>query len=116
MIAGGPRRPAGGGRARAAATMHNENCSHLKPPPLDLSQLPRRRAAHVASVTGHGDGDAIARRLRELGFVAGERVEVVAVGPFSSEPLLVQVGYTRFALRRSEAARVQLRDDAQAPA
>jgi ferrous iron transport protein A len=56
--------------------------------------------------------DAIARRLRELGFVAGERVEVVATGPFGAEPLLVQIGYTRFALRRSEAARVMLCADA----
>ena len=33
------------------------------------------------------------------------------MGPVGREPLLVQVGYTRFALRRSEAARVQVRDD-----
>jgi ferrous iron transport protein A len=36
-------------------------------------------------------------------------VEVVAAGPFGAEPLLVQVGFTRFALRRVEAARVRLR-------
>ena len=53
----------------------------------------------------------IARRLRELGFVSGEEVTVLAMGPVGREPLLVQVGYTRFALRRSEAARVQVRDD-----
>ena len=53
--------------------------------------------------------DAVARRLRELGFVAGEDVEVVAAGPLGAEPLLVQVGFTRFALRRAEAARVRLR-------
>lgn len=51
-------------------------------------------------------GDAIARRLRELGFVNGEPVRVVATGPIGSDPLLVQIGFTRFALRRSEAARV----------
>jgi len=53
--------------------------------------------------------DVIARRLRELGFVSGEQVEVVAYGPMGAEPILVQVGYTRFALRRSEAARISLR-------
>jgi len=53
--------------------------------------------------------DAVARRLRELGFVAGEEVEIMAVGPLGAEPLLVQVGFTRFALRRIEAARVRLR-------
>ena len=35
--------------------------------------------------------------------------ERVAAGPLGAEPLLVQVGFTRFALRRAEAARVRLR-------
>lgn len=73
---------------------------------LNLSELPRRTAALVERVEDQMPNDAIARRLRELGFVQGERVEVMAAGPISAEPLLVQVGFTRFALRRSEAARV----------
>jgi ferrous iron transport protein A len=76
---------------------------------LKLSELPRRTAATVESVDDQIANDTIARRLRELGFVSGERVEVVAAGPLSAEPLLVQVGYTRFALRRSEAARVRVK-------
>lgn len=76
---------------------------------MKLSELPRRTAATVETVDDYTANDTIARRLRELGFVAGERVEVMAAGPISAEPLLVQIGYTRFALRRSEAARVQVR-------
>ena len=75
---------------------------------LKLSELPRRIAATVDRVEDQMPNDAIARRLRELGFVRGERVEVMAAGPLSAEPLLVQVGFTRFALRRSEAARVRV--------
>ena len=75
---------------------------------LNLAELARRVEARVESVRELAPNDAIARRLRELGFVAGERVEVVAAGPFGAEPLLVQIGFTRFALRRSEAARVIL--------
>jgi ferrous iron transport protein A len=52
--------------------------------------------------------DAIARRLRELGFVKGEDVRLVARGPIGGEPLLVQVGFTRFALRISEARRIDI--------
>ena len=37
-----------------------------------------------------------------------------AAGPIGAEPLLVQVGFTRFALRRSEAARIRLRNGAAA--
>ena len=75
---------------------------------MTLIDLPRRTLAVVDSVQDHGSNDNIARRLRELGFVAGEPVQVVAQGPFGAEPLLVQVGYTRFALRRAEAARVRV--------
>ncbi|KAF1696680.1 ferrous iron transport protein A [Pseudoxanthomonas jiangsuensis] len=76
--------------------------------PVTLSELPPRTPVIVESVDDSQPNDPIARRLRELGFVAGERVEVVARGPFGAEPLLVQVGYTRFALRRAEAARVRV--------
>ena len=75
---------------------------------LKLTELPRRAAALVEAVDDLMPNDAIARRLRELGVVNGERVEVMAAGPFSAEPLLVQIGYTRFALRRAEAARVRV--------
>ena len=75
---------------------------------MKLSELPRRTAATVDTVEDQAPNDAIARRLRELGFVRGERVEVMATGPVAKEPLLVQVGFTRFALRRSEAARVRV--------
>jgi ferrous iron transport protein A len=83
---------------------------------LKLSELPRRTAATVDTVEDQAPNDAIARRLRELGFVRGERVEVMAAGPVSKEPLLVQVGFTRFALRRSEAARVRVSLDGVVPA
>ncbi len=62
----------------------------------------------VGEVEEAHSADPIARRLRELGFVNGEPVRVVACGPIGGDPLLVQIGFTRFALRRSEAARVRL--------
>ena len=76
---------------------------------MTLTELARRTPAIVDAVEERTPDDPIARRLRELGFVAGEEVVVVAAGPFGAEPLLVQVGFTRFALRRAEAARVHLR-------
>ena len=76
---------------------------------MTLTDLPRRTPAIVAAVEDTAANDAISRRLRELGFVAGEEVEVIAAGPLGAEPLLVQIGYTRFALRRAEARRVRLR-------
>jgi len=71
-----------------------------------LSELPRGAAAVVESVESTQASDSIAKRLGDLGFVKGEAVRIVANGPFGAEPLLVQIGYTRFALRRAEAARI----------
>lgn len=71
-----------------------------------LSELPIRALATVDSVEQRSDSDRIAERLRDLGFVSGEPVRIVATGPIGADPLLVQVGFTRFALRKGEANRV----------
>jgi ferrous iron transport protein A len=71
-----------------------------------LSELPQGVPARVDAVQDTKDNDAISQRLRDLGFVPGETVRVVARGPWGGEPLAVKIGSTRFALRRSEAGRV----------
>ncbi|CAG9173996.1 hypothetical protein LMG23994_02761 [Cupriavidus pinatubonensis] len=78
---------------------------------MRLSELPRRTPAVVQSVDDAAPNDPVARRLRELGFVPGEAVQVIAFGPFGMDPLVAQVGFTRFALRRSEAARIGVEVD-----
>jgi len=83
--------------------------------PMRLADLPRNTPARVVAVHDSGAGDVIAPRLRELGFVPGEIVRVTAQGPLGREPLLVQVGYTRFALRRAEAARIAVETTGAAP-
>ena len=75
---------------------------------LNLAALPRGTRAVVREVRDARPDDAIARRLREIGFVPGEPVRVLAHGPLGAEPILVQVGFTRFALRKLEAARIQV--------
>lgn len=75
---------------------------------MRLSDLPQNLAATVTAVEALGPADPIARRLRDLGFVQGEPIRVVAQGPVRRDPLLVQIGYTRFALRKTEAARVRV--------
>ena len=75
---------------------------------MRLSELPKGAAAVVVQVDDAQVNDPIAQRLRDLGFVEGEPVRLVARGPLGADPLLVQIGSTRFALRRSEAARVSV--------
>lgn len=81
---------------------------------MRLSDLPKGASSIVRDVRDAYQSDAIAQRLRDLGFVPGEPVRVVASGPWGADPLLIQIGSTRFALRRAEADRVMVEsvDDA----
>ena len=75
---------------------------------MRLPELSRNQSAIVLAVEDAQPGDSLARRLRDLGFVNGESIRMVTRGPVGGEPLLVQIGYTRFALRRAEAQRVSV--------
>lgn len=82
----------------------------LETPTARLSELVPGTSAVVARVEPIGAGDAVAPRLEDLGFVRGEPLRVIAHGPLGADPIVVQVGYTRFALRRAEAARILVTD------
>lgn len=73
---------------------------------MSLQELPLHIPARITAVRSGAAPDAVAQRLDELGFVPGETVRVIGRGPFGREPIAVQVGFTRFALRRAEAERV----------
>jgi ferrous iron transport protein A len=75
---------------------------------VNLSELSPFTPAVIDDVENASGDDPIAKRLRELGFVNGEPVRIVARGPLGADPLLVQIGFTRFALRRAEAQRVRI--------
>ena len=79
---------------------------------MKLVDLPRDVRARVVAVHDNGEdrsADVVARRLRELGFVSGEPVRVSGYGPFGRDPLLVRIGTSSFALRRSEAVRIEVK-------
>lgn len=84
--------------------------SHHHAKELDLAML---RKGEQATVTGLATPDdvhqlAIKVRLLELGFAPGEKVRVVAESFPRRDPMAVRVGNTIFALRRSEAALIQV--------
>lgn len=78
------------------------------PPDRRLVDLGRGATAVVTGVEHRAGSDPVALRLEDLGFVPGECLRVIALGPVGGDPLVVQVGFTRFALRRSEATRVRV--------
>ena len=75
---------------------------------MNLTQLALGKQANVIGVVAQSDDDGIASRLLDLGFVVGESVSCVALAPWGGDPMLVQIGFTRFALRRTEAERIQI--------
>ena|ERR1700733_8197109 len=59
-------------------------------------------------------GSTIVRRLMELGFVPGERIEVIEEQRPGGDPIAVRIGCSIFALRRREAQAVMVRVDGEA--
>lgn len=50
----------------------------------------------------------VSLRLKELGFLPGARLKVIGFGLLGRDPLAVQVNGTKFALRRTEAAKISV--------
>jgi ferrous iron transport protein A len=84
------------------------------PTPVPLADLRRGDVAVVAGLADataspHATHDpALLTRLRDLGFTAGARCEVVARMWLGGDPLVVRVGGSMFALRRAEASAVRV--------
>jgi len=89
--------------------------SAASPSPLRLDTLARGVPATVAALAPGQDAaqQAMALRLMEIGFLPGERVRVLASGFPAADPLAVRVGQATFALRRHEAALVQVLPEAE---
>jgi ferrous iron transport protein A len=72
----------------------------------------------VSGVTGAAEAvvaDELERRLLEMGFVEGARIEVLHEGLFGRDPIAVRVDDTRVALRRREAGAVTVKFDGTQP-
>ena len=80
---------------------------------MRLSDLKAKQIAIIRKVSRTTDGesalhDGVASRLETLRFVPGTNVHVITKGIFGGDPILIQVGFTRFALRKSEAAKIEI--------
>ena len=86
-----------------------------------LSEARRGDRGVIVQVAGGEVGDEYAleveRRLLELGFVEGARIELLHEGLIGRDPIAMKVDDMRVALRRLEAARLTVRlEPAAAPA
>lgn len=67
--------------------------------------------ARVSAFEGALPAAELERRLLELGFVEGATVEVLEEGLFGRDPIAVRLDDMRVAIRRREAAAIQIRFD-----
>jgi ferrous iron transport protein A len=77
-------------------------------PPLTPLGLAHRGFRGTIGAIDAADSNGISaaeieRRLLELGFVEGARVEILHEGPLGGDPIAVRVNDTTIALRRREA-------------
>ena len=83
-----------------------------------LSEARKGATGVIVRVGGHGHEDEhtaeLERRLLELGFVEGARVELLHEGLFGRNPIALKVDDMRVALRRHEAASISIRSEAAA--
>ena len=78
-------------------------------PPVPLSSLRPGTGGTVTTVLRPASvhDEPLVRRLAEIGFLPGESVRVMARA-LGAEPIAIRVGRSTFALRRFEAAFVQV--------
>jgi len=75
----------------------------------NLSLLKKGECAVVTGLAPHDDASQpLLQRLMELGFVPGETVRVMAEAFPRRDPIAVRIGSSTFALRRREAALIQV--------
>jgi ferrous iron transport protein A len=73
---------------------------------LDLLEL--RRPARVAALLPPPAAPEWAQWLTEIGFIPGEPVTLLARAQPGGDPMVVRIGDSTFALRRAEAACIQV--------
>lgn len=82
---------------------------------LKLSEARKGARGVIVKVGEHchhkGDAVELERRLIELGFVEGARIELLHEGLFGRDPIAMKVDDMTVALRRHEAASLTIRLD-----
>jgi ferrous iron transport protein A len=77
---------------------------------MKLDQLSNNITKRVKRVDHDELLPEIAHQLEEIGFIPGERVMVMRRNLLGGDPLMVRVGLSTFALRKKEAALIEVED------
>lgn len=85
-----------------------QNASPAASTAVSLDGLPLHTTAIVQQVVAPPAMPDWAPWLAEIGFLPGETVQVIARSAIGGDPLVVRIGDSTFALRKAEAACVQV--------
>ena len=85
-----------------------QNALYAASPAVSLDGLPLHTPAIVQQVVAPSAMPDWAPWLAEIGFLPGETVQVIARSALGGDPLVVRIGDSTFALRKAEAACVQV--------
>ena len=72
---------------------------------MKLSELKKGLPASILRIEGNPE---LIQRLLEMGFLEGSAIQILHTGPFGGDPIAVRVRGTLVALRRSEAAAIEV--------
>jgi ferrous iron transport protein A len=75
---------------------------------ISLDQLALQEVGRVKCVRSSDPSDVMSRQLEDIGFVQGEHVQVLKRAWIGGDPMVVRVGLSTFALRKSEAQLIEL--------
>ena len=73
-----------------------------------LALLKAKQLARVVRVKRSEHDSPMSRQLEEIGFITGERVQVLSKALFGGDPMVVRIGVSTFALRRAEAELIEV--------
>ena len=76
-----------------------------------LNQMKPGQTGRVARLTA--SDPVLLAKLREIGFSEGDEVELITFGPFGGQPIAVRLNRTLIALRKAEAAAIEIIPQAQ---
>lgn len=78
-------------------------------PTTTLDQLPVKAVATIRCIRGESpDHQPLRRRLMELGFVPGEKVQILRRMLAGRGPMAVRVGTSTFAMRQLESSMIEV--------
>ena len=84
--------------------------SHKTRVSMYLDQIPNGCLLRVKQVHHQQECPDLAKQLEEIGFIPGECVQVMRRSLIGGDPLVVRIGLSTFALRKNEAAIIEVEE------